>query len=230
MSFSNSTSFNNIELRVLLGPQAGAALALADADMVIGSDRECDIILQGAGVASRHALLSFTADNFSLTAMDGDITSSSELPTGAPWPFGTTVYLGDVGITLDRNESEWNNTSPPQNFAPAHRNITKATHCQAMLQRYWKRMAMIATLLLITSIAAQLILPSDEKSVGAQGLSPASIDDIKKSLANHRYGAALVVDIGLNDDAPVIGVNFLSDAQTGSLLLQRLLSTAQNTA
>lgn len=80
-----------VVVRVVSGLHSGAERELAGGEMIlIGSGEDCDMVLADAGVAPRHALLSFINGRFSLRALD------------APLHAGTAmVHPGDP-IELDR--------------------------------------------------------------------------------------------------------------------------------
>lgn len=80
-----------VVLRVVSGLHSGAERELEGGEMIlIGSGEDCDMVLADAGVAARHALLSFINGRFSLRALD------------APLHVGTAmVHPGDP-IELDR--------------------------------------------------------------------------------------------------------------------------------
>lgn len=189
-------SLNNIELRVLLGAQAGAALPLTSESTVIGSDEQCDVILQSPGVALRHARLSVTADGFSLNALDGGIVASSGAPAAPPWRFGTTVYLGDVGITIDRSNAAWTAASPPQTTANTQQKINIGNISQwpaAALQR-WKQWVLLAGILVTLSVGTQLILTRHSQAAVEEKLSQSNIRSIETLIARHGGDAALKLD------------------------------------
>ncbi|MGY1458054.1 MULTISPECIES: type III secretion system inner membrane ring subunit SctD [unclassified Luteimonas] len=80
-----------IVLRVVSGLHAGAERELAGGEMIlIGSGDDCDMVLADAGVAARHALLSFVNGRFSLRALDAPLHVATAM-----------VHPGDP-IELDR--------------------------------------------------------------------------------------------------------------------------------
>lgn len=80
-----------VVVRVVSGLHSGAERELDGGEMIlIGSGDDCDMVLADAGVAARHALLSFINGRFSLRALD------------APLHVGTAmVHPGDP-VELDR--------------------------------------------------------------------------------------------------------------------------------
>jgi len=80
-----------VVVRVVSGLHSGAERELAGGEMIlIGSGDDCDMVLADAGVAARHALLSFINGRFSLRALD------------APLHVGTAMIHPGDPIELDR--------------------------------------------------------------------------------------------------------------------------------
>jgi len=187
---------SNIELRVLQGPQAGAVLPLTGEDIIIGSDQQCDVILQSPAIALRHAQLSVTDNDFLITALDGQIIASAGAPAAPPWQFGTVIYLGDIGITIDRNTAEWSTALPLQATADDQNNRKNTTRWQTDLLVHWKRFALLAAILVSLSIAAQLILPNRHRTAAQHNnLSPENINSINALIANHDRNGLLKLDV-----------------------------------
>jgi type III secretion system YscD/HrpQ family protein len=195
MSSPTPESINNIELRVLQGPQAGAVLPLTGEDIVIGSDRQCDVILQSPAIALRHAQLSVTDNDFSAIALDGQIIASAGVPSAPPWQFGTAIYLGDVAITIDRNTAEWSAVLPPQTITDDQNKSKSTTRWQTDLIVQWKRFALLAAILVSLSIAAQLLKPNRHQTTVQYNLSPANINSINALIANPGRNGLLKLDV-----------------------------------
>jgi type III secretion system YscD/HrpQ family protein len=188
-----SARLRGLELRVLLGAQAGAALPLSGDHAVIGSGRQCDVILQGPGVALQHANLTIAADGFSLSALDGEITAATDAAAAPPWRFGTTVYLGGVGVTIDHGSAEWLSAAPPQAPAPSDR-TGNTPQWHAGLSRRWRHLALLTAVLISLSIGAQLIWAGRSEAAVGHALSPADMDALKTLIARHGRDAALTLD------------------------------------
>jgi type III secretion system YscD/HrpQ family protein len=190
-----------IELRVLHGPQAGAALLLNDEEIVIGSDSQCDVILQSPGIAPRHARLSVGDGEFTVCALEGAVVASVGASVAPPWPLGAVVYLGDVGITIDRAEAEWTPAPPVQTTAGnGPRNETAGRWPAAWantLQRRWKHVTLLIAMLAAFSIAAQWIQSTPLKTGKTAKLSPANIDAIQLVVARYKQGT-LKLDVSGN--------------------------------
>jgi type III secretion system YscD/HrpQ family protein len=190
-----------IELRVLHGPQAGAALLLNDEEIVIGSDSQCDVILQSPGIAPRHARLSLGDGEFTVCALEGAVVASVGAAVAPPWPLGAVVYLGDVGITIDRAEAEWTPAPPVQatiGNGPRNEAVGRWPAAWAnTLQRRWKHVALLIAILAAFSIAAQWIQSTPLKTGKAAKLSPANIEAIKLVTARYKQGT-LKLDVSAN--------------------------------
>jgi serine/threonine protein kinase len=88
------------ELRVASGRGAGSVLVIPPNGAVLGSSRECDLVLHDEGVAPRHLRLSLQADGglgFTHlgggwpTLVDGEARSSGALPEGSQVQVGVVV-------------------------------------------------------------------------------------------------------------------------------------------
>ncbi|MDB5774988.1 MAG: hypothetical protein JWP38_1121 [Herbaspirillum sp.] len=195
MSLPHSEALNDMELRILLGPQAGATLPLIEKNIVIGADEQCDVILQSPGIAPRHARLSLTTNRFSLDAIDGEVIAADRAQAAAPWKFGTTIYLGDVALTVDRGAARWNTASPlPQNNANAPRKMLDISLWSNKLLQRWKRWALITTALLTLSVGTQAIIANHSQAAAGQALSSVDKHSIEMLIARYGRGAGLTLD------------------------------------
>jgi type III secretion system YscD/HrpQ family protein len=174
-----------VELRILNGPQTGAALPLTDQDIVVGSDRACDVVLQGAGITARHASLAITENGFTLTALDGEIAAAADAASNAPWQFGATVYLGDIGVTVDHCGQPWQSASPPRPLSSSHSPMRNATGWLARRVQHWKTLAALLALLTAVAAGAQIMRGARESSGMRGNLSPSSIHAINRIIARY---------------------------------------------
>ncbi len=109
-----------IELRVLLGPQAGSRLTLSPGDYELGSGDDCSIILSGPKVVPLHARISFDGEIPSLTPLEGkicdangnDIEDTIELVLGMP------IEIGGIWISIDDVDADWPNPTDVLPIAP----------------------------------------------------------------------------------------------------------------
>lgn len=174
-----------LELRVLNGPQAGAALPLTGNDIVLGSGRDCDVILQSPCIAPRHACLSVTEDAFTASTLDGEISVAGNASDAAPWPFGTTIYLDDIGVTIERNDRPWSIPAP----RAERREHQQANALGALLsqsKRNWKRFTLLFIFLAIAAAGSQVALSKHGAGNDAGALSPSNVNTINKIVARYR--------------------------------------------
>jgi type III secretion protein D len=97
------------ELRVLSGQHRGASLPLADGPHLIGAGRDCDLMLNDACVAARHAMLWPTKYGWLLTVADGAIHAvGSNLPQSTiDLQPGDFVRVADVWLAIVATEAAW---------------------------------------------------------------------------------------------------------------------------
>ncbi len=108
---SLETLQKQIELRVLLGPQAGSRLTLAPGEYDLGAGDECEIILSGPKVEACHARLEFDGDSASITPIEGKISDAqgSEITDTLVLNLGMPIEIGGIWISVDDVEAEWPN-------------------------------------------------------------------------------------------------------------------------
>lgn len=97
------------ELRVLSGLHRGASLPLADGPHLIGTGHDCDLMLNDACIAARHAKLWPTKYGWLLTVEDGAIHAvDSNLPQSAiDLQPGDFVRVADVWLAIVATEAAW---------------------------------------------------------------------------------------------------------------------------
>jgi type III secretion system YscD/HrpQ family protein len=209
----------DIELRVLHGPQAGAALPLTDEEIVIGSDGQCDVILQSPTIAACHARLAVTASEFTLYALDGEIVASEGAATLPPWQLGTTIYLGDVGITIDHIGADWAAAPPRQIVMNEGAAIEPSPRWSMVLQRHWKTATLILAMLIGMSIAVQWTQFTRVKTAATHKLSSTNLEAINALIARYSHGVPLTLD---TDAATATVRGFLPNANQVSALKRDL--------
>ncbi len=118
---SLETLQQQIELRVLLGPQAGSRLTLAPGDYDLGAGDDCTIILSGPKIQALHARLSFDGEIPTLTPVEGSIcdTHGNEITETMELELGMPVEIGGIWISVDDVEAEWPNPTDVLPIAPA---------------------------------------------------------------------------------------------------------------
>ena len=98
-----------VELRVLVGPQAGSSLSLGIGNYSLGTSDECEIILMGSRLESIHAILSFDGDQITLKPVEGKVCDAqgNEIMDTFPLILGMPVDLGGVWVSVDSVDARW---------------------------------------------------------------------------------------------------------------------------
>ena len=115
----------SVELRVLVGPQAGSCLNLSVGEYHLGTSDECEIILIGPRLEAVHAKLSFDGDQITITPGDGKICDAqgNEITDTFPLALGMPVDLGGIWVSVDNTAALWPDPAdilpvPPKPVAP----------------------------------------------------------------------------------------------------------------
>jgi type III secretion system YscD/HrpQ family protein len=98
-----------VELRVLVGPQAGSSLSLGMGDYSLGTSDECEIILMGSRLESIHARISFDGDQITVKPVEGKVCDAqgNEIMDTFPLTLGMPVDLGGVWVSVDSVDARW---------------------------------------------------------------------------------------------------------------------------
>jgi type III secretion system YscD/HrpQ family protein len=98
-----------VELRVLVGPQAGSSLSLGIGDYSLGTSDECEIILMGSRLESIHARISFDGDQITVKPVEGKVCDAqgNEIMDTFPLTLGMPVDLGGVWVSVDSVDARW---------------------------------------------------------------------------------------------------------------------------
>jgi type III secretion system YscD/HrpQ family protein len=98
-----------VELRILHGAQAGSRLCLSVGEYTLGSDDSCTLILEGNGIEDRHAMLRFDGHAVWIEPLDGVVRNAhgDEIDDEHELTFGLPVELGNVWISVDREDAPW---------------------------------------------------------------------------------------------------------------------------
>ncbi|HVL10343.1 MAG TPA: type III secretion system inner membrane ring subunit SctD [Burkholderiaceae bacterium] len=96
------------ELRILSGLHAGAVVPV-ESQLVIGSDPECDIILDDDGIAPRHARLIIEGDHWALFEPEADLDATG---TALPEPIaagtlGEPCTHGPLCFAIEPADTPW---------------------------------------------------------------------------------------------------------------------------
>ncbi|SMP45150.1 type III secretion system inner membrane ring subunit SctD [Noviherbaspirillum suwonense] len=98
-----------VELRILHGAQAGSRLCLSVGEYMLGADDSCTLILEGSGIEDRHAVLRFDGEDAWIDPLDGLVRNAhgDEIDEEEELTFGLPVQLGNVWISVDREDAPW---------------------------------------------------------------------------------------------------------------------------
>lgn len=102
---------NATVLKLLSGPQHGAEIQLSDGTLyLIGSDDECDIVLQADSVAPKHLALTIHRGQIHLDAQDQAVVTADR--TWSPGqagdiPAGAVIRLGEICIGVGPENADW---------------------------------------------------------------------------------------------------------------------------
>jgi type III secretion system YscD/HrpQ family protein len=98
-----------VELRVLVGPQAGSSLSLGMGDYSLGTSDECEIILIGSRLEAIHATLSVDGDQITVKPVEGKVCDAqgNEILDTFPLTLGMPVDLGGVWVSVDNVDAHW---------------------------------------------------------------------------------------------------------------------------
>jgi type III secretion system YscD/HrpQ family protein len=98
-----------VELRVLVGPQAGSSLSLGMGDYSLGTSDECEVILIGSRLEPIHARLSVDGDQITVKPAEGKVCDAqgNEILDTFPLTLGMPVDLGGVWVSVDSVDARW---------------------------------------------------------------------------------------------------------------------------
>jgi type III secretion protein D len=102
------------ELRVLSGLHRGATLPLDDHPHVIGASDDADVVLVDPGIEEKHASLSLTEFGWSLSALDGGLSTadSNQPQTSIELEPGEFARLGGIWLTVVEQDARWEDPPP----------------------------------------------------------------------------------------------------------------------
>lgn len=105
-----------LELRVLSGLQAGAALPLGDG-LTVGSGDNCDVLLLDDGIAPAHLQVNWSAhEGLSLHALDGPVADArcAELSEASLLSIGAPFSASGVWLVVQPRHEPWAAWQAPQ--------------------------------------------------------------------------------------------------------------------
>lgn len=232
-----------IELRVLLGPQAGSRLTLAPGDYDLGAGDDSTIILSGPKIQPLHARLSFDGELPSLTPVEGSIcdTQGNEITETVELELGMPIEIGGIWISVDDVEAEWPNPTDvlPIAPAPAHPEpqqevVEKSAFANAPAMARMVRakkilfiMGSVASAVGIVAGAAQLWSgpgarprPEVAVSIKAPMPDPPSLRKVRDIVATNGVGAS--IEISATRDQKVVVKGFVPGESTKTSLQKAL--------
>ena len=241
---SLETLQQQIELRVLLGPQAGSRLTLAPGDYELGAGDDCSIILSGPKIQSLHARLSFDGEIPSLTPVEGSLcdTQGNEITETIELELGMPIEIGGIWISVDDVLAEWPNPTDVLPLAPP------AAHPESQEQRAEKSNSTSSSTVIKTSLARKIFFaviatfsvlimivvgallwggysPQPRQLVAAQARAPVadppSLRKVRDIVATSGVGAS--IEISATRDQKVLVRGFVPDERTKNTLQQALL-------
>ena len=85
------------------------SLCLSTGEYVLGRDDSCTLILEGSGIEDRHAILRFDGDAAWIEPVDGAVRNAhgDEIHDEQELTFGLPVELGNIWISVDREDAPW---------------------------------------------------------------------------------------------------------------------------
>ena len=120
-----------VELRVLVGPQAGSSLSLGIGDYSLGTSDECEIILMGSRLEAIHAKLSFDGDQITVKPVEGKVCDAqgNEIMDTFPLTLGMPFDLGGVWVSVDSVDARWPDPADvlptPAPLSPVDQTVTE---------------------------------------------------------------------------------------------------------
>ncbi len=152
-----------IELRVLFGPQAGSRMDVIPGNYDLGEGDECEVILSGPKMASRHASLNFDGEHLIITPLDGKVSDAqgNEITESLSLGLGMPIELGGIWISVDDVNAEWPDPTDVVPIMPAPAPPASAAHSEISsldtntvdeIPRQRAKKALIASITLLTAL------------------------------------------------------------------------------
>ncbi|MDM0030172.1 FHA domain-containing protein [Variovorax saccharolyticus] len=206
------------ELRILGGLQSGARLAVSPGTYTLGAANSCDLILIGHQVADHAASISVTERGWRL---------DEEGQRGSELPFGTSVSIGDVVLTVERADAPWAQREAAAPLAPLAQPAAGAVETGVIVsdRRRWpgisaRRLKQGAALVLGLALTGGAIglIRTTGRSLAQESpvLSAVSVETLNAMLAS--LGAQAGVEVRREGDGRFAMQGYVADAKT----LQRL--------
>ena len=234
-----------VELRVLVGPQAGSSLSLGIGDYSLGTSDECEIILMGSRLESIHARISFDGDQITVKPVEGKVCDAqgNEIMDTFPLTLGMPVDLGGVWVSVDSVDARWPDpadvipTPAPQ--SPAEKTVTEgevltqaADNPASRLRNRAKITLIISALVLALiilagiSLAAWMIEQQTHTEVAATVSKPVMptipVNQQKILQIIQNLDLASSVEMNVSDKGSISISGYLPDDTTKKRLIQAL--------
>lgn len=240
---SLETLQKQIELRVLLGAQAGSRLTLAPGDYELGAGDDCAIILSGPKIESLHALLSFDGETPSITPQEGKVSDAqgNEITGTFVLDLGMPIEIGGIWIAIDDIDAEWPDPTDVVPVMPAIPTpapvANESAPTPASLPVKQKTSTGIKKLLVTAGISLSLLavaglgllfwiaeMEKNQKIMAARVKvpipDPPSLRLVQNVVATSGSGSA--IEISINRSRQVVVKGFVPDESTRDSLLKSL--------
>jgi type III secretion system YscD/HrpQ family protein len=234
-----------VELRVLVGPQAGSSLSLGIGDYSLGTSDECEIILMGSRLESTHARISFDGDQITVKPVEGKVCDAqgNEIMDTFPLTLGMPVDLGGVWVSVDRVDARWPDPADvlptPAPPSPLEQTVTEGEVQTQAADNPTSRMRNRAKITLIVSamglslivlagisLAAWMIERQTHPEVVATVSKPVvptiSVNQQKILQIIQNLDLARSVEMKVSDKGSISVSGYLPDANTRKQLIQAL--------
>ena len=98
-----------LELRVLHGPQSGSRLSISSGKYILGKSDACAIILNGPRIEDEHAQITIEDQEVEISGLEGSVSDAqgNEIDGNLSLPLGMPVELGGVWISIDQIDAPW---------------------------------------------------------------------------------------------------------------------------
>jgi len=234
-----------VELRVLVGPQAGSSLSLGIGDYSLGTSDECEIILMGSRLESIHAKLSFDGDQITVKPVEGKVydAQGNEIMDTFPLTLGMPVDLGGVWISVDRVDARWPDPADvlptPVSPSPIEQTVTEGEVLSRQADNPASRLRNRAKITLIVSAVGLSLIVLAGISLAAwmieQQTHPKAVTTVSKSVVPtipvnqqkilqiiKNLDLASSVEMKVSDKGSISISGYLPDGDTKKRLLQAL--------
>ena len=108
-------------LRVTVGLQTGAEMSLTPGIYTVGSDENCDVVLDGDDLAPRHITVRVDEDTISVKAEDGSFWDGDGMHASGDEVVldgATAINLGTVCVAIGPRDTDWAALGVPETVVP----------------------------------------------------------------------------------------------------------------